>query len=52
MSTILAYAVSVFISLGIMTTDQARSTTNLTIVERDGKTVVIDSFSHTEVIVY
>lgn len=52
MSTIIAYAVALFVNMGVMTTETARNTTNIQIIERDGKTVAIDSNTGSEVIIY
>lgn len=53
MSTILAYAVSVLLSMGVISSDDVnRTSSTLRVVEKDGKTVVIDPISSTEVIIW
>jgi len=53
MSTIIAYAVAVLLNLGVVTANDVNHTTdNLRVTVRDGKTVVLDPISGTEVIVY
>ena len=52
MTAIIAYALSLFINLGVITPAQARNTTNIQIVERDGQTIAIDQTTGSEVIIY
>jgi len=52
MSTILAYAIALFINMGVISPETARNTTNIQIIERDGQTIAIDPVSDTEIIIY
>lgn len=52
MSTVLIYAISLFLNLGIITPTQVNESTNIKIIQRDGKTIAIDPISDTEIIIY
>jgi hypothetical protein len=53
MSTIIAYAVSIFLNLGVISAaDVNSSSSNLRVIEREGKTVVQDAVTGAEVIIY
>jgi len=52
MTTILAYAISFLLNLGLVSKDDVNSRTNdLKVYDRDGKTVVVDSITGTEIII-
>ncbi|MCG9909824.1 MAG: hypothetical protein MH137_00860 [Flavobacteriales bacterium] len=52
MTTILAYAISFLLNLGLVSKDDVNSRTNdLRVIDRDGKTVVVDSITGTEIII-
>lgn len=52
MSTILAYAIALFINMGVISPETARNTTSIQIIERNGHTVAVDSNTGSEVIIY
>ena len=52
MSIILAYAISVFLNLGVISaSDVNQNINNLSVIQRDGKTIVVDSASGHEIVV-
>jgi len=53
MTIVLAYALSLLVNLGVISSaDVNQSNTNIKLVERDGKTVVVDAANGTELIVF
>ena len=52
MSTVLIYAISLFLNLGIISPAQVNESTNIKIIQRDGKTIAVDPISDTEIIIY
>ncbi len=52
MSIIIAYAVSVLLSIGVITPNSVNSgSTSLCVEQRQGKTIVVDSISGHEIII-
>lgn len=52
MSTIIAYAIALFVNLGVVSATDVNSASNYIVTQRDGKTIVVDAHSGAEVIIY
>lgn len=53
MSSIIAYAVSILLNMGVISaSDVNRTSDNLRVVEKDGKTIIIDAVNGHEIIIY
>ena len=51
MSTVIAYAVSIMLNLGMITASEVNQTMNdIKVIQRDGKTIIVDSIG-TEIII-
>lgn len=52
MTAVIAYAVSILLNLGVITaTDVNKASDTLKVVEKDGKTVVVDTARGVEIII-